>query len=1690
MARKDVDLVIRAKDEAENVVRAITKALNDFNDAQKSTETRSEKTDTALGKLGAAFASLQKAVGTASVGAKIAEEMGRAEKAVARLEGSTAKTRDELARMKDEAAAAEASLAKLTAETAKQSKAQADQTKAVAKSKAELSALRLEINTLEQATKGLVSQQTKLPETISKQEAAIAKTAARLAELNTAYAAAEKPGKTLTNQIASTSTRLEAQSAKLVALKKELSDVGGKLTATGEDMGKLAQKAGAAEAALAKQTGDLAAIKKGYTETSAAARSAAQSQVAAAAAVERLTGRLANEEAQLATASVGLIELGKAAGFSDIELSKLTSGGLSRLQGILAQQKNILAGAKEQFTSLSAAAAELEAQIGRAGVPTRKMSEDFATLKAQVAGSEAILNQARVAFLEMSQSFRTGEKDLNGLEATERQFVAIQGQMSDAIRKATTAYERQVVAVRALHQEQAKGSGSRGPSSLPPVPTAPPVGPWNQLIDAFNRLYGDSRKSLSLTQRLRGEVLSLIAAYGGFYGVVNLLGQVLGAYQKLEAAQARLNVANGGNLDKSAEDMDFLRRTADRLGVDLGTLAQEYSKFSIATLGTNLAGEKTRKIFLSVAEAARVNRSSNEELSGVFVALTQIVSKGAVQMEELRQQLGDRLPGALQIMASGLGVTTAELIKMMAAGEVTSDALVPFAEELDRRFGPGLGDALAGTTVALGRLQNAAFQALVQFGEGGFIDSFTALANKLTALIQSADFGAFIANASAAFSVLIDALGVVVDNFQLFIAVAAGFAGLKLAPLLIGVAAGFGEIAKATKGAIASQIAIRAAMGATGGAAGVAAVGLTGFRAALTALVSSTGVGLIITAIAAGIGYWAASADIATAALENHKTILDAVKNGYDAVGGSVDEWKNKLNSLTQTEAEDNLIQLQNALEDTKRKLFVTDFNDGETFIQQFLGLGAFTGASQDFNRAIDVVLQKFKRGEIDARGLRDGIDEVNQQFDDGTGANHRYAVALVEAAQEVVKLEDATNEASKVVQTFSDDSEEAQGAFDELAGKAGDAAEVIGTEFQSAMDNLLKSVDKLAEMAPKTKTGLDEVAAAADDLQRNYNEALKAARQLPDAIMRAAAEQAALNGLTEGMASAYSAVQGLVDGQFGNFTNGVEAAAALIRDKEDFRATPYYDVNAFRAGFGSDTITLSDGTIQQVVQGMTVSVADANRDLMRRITTEFMPRAAAASGGRFDSFTAQQQAALTSLAYNYGTIPDRVAEVMQSGGTIAEIAEAIRGLGSDGPFRPDGTPVNRQRRIEEAALFESTAGIEGAAEAQVRADEEAAKAAEAKAKALADAAASTQETIADNEFEIQQQTQINAGKEREAAIEAAIRAAKKENSAITDEQLAQIAEQAGRTYDLANAEKEALKPKEAAQKAEESVNNLLAQRTALQEQFNIAKEQGDTAGQDRLKGEIASVNAELITAIENAKSMWAAVGGEEADAAIAKLEATRLAAVHVGEVAKVNYLEWDKLAGLFVDGLAGAFDSFAKQIADGVKPLEALRNSFLQFASDFLLQIAQMIIKQAIFNALQMAFGGTGFGALIGLAHTGGVIGSARAGSGNGSRRVSPGLFAGAPRYHVGGVIGLRPGEVPMIAKKGEEMLTRDDPRHILNGGGSPAVAPRGDDGAAPTIINAWDAVSLMDAMLSDPRGGKKMLNWLRENSGAVSNL
>ena len=143
----------------------------------------------------------------------------------------------------------------------------------------------------------------------------------------------------------------------------------------------------------------------------------------------------------------------------------------------------------------------------------------------------------------------------------------------------------------------------------------------------------------------------------------------------------------------------------------------------------------------------------------------------------------------------------------------------------------------------------------------------------------------------------------------------------------------------------------------------------------------------------------------------------------------------------------------------------------------------------------------------------------------------------------------------------------------------------------------------------------------------------------------------------------------------------------SLIKGFEGYSDKPYWDVNAHRAGYGSDTVTMSDGSVVPISPGMSVNRQDAERDLQRRVSTEFEPIAAKAAGAAWEGMAPNQRAALTSIAYNYGEIPKSVASALQTPGMEDDVA-AIQGLASH------NGGVNAKRRAQEAQVYAGTAGI------------------------------------------------------------------------------------------------------------------------------------------------------------------------------------------------------------------------------------------------------------------------------------------------------------------------------------------------------------------------------------------------------------
>lgn len=175
-----------------------------------------------------------------------------------------------------------------------------------------------------------------------------------------------------------------------------------------------------------------------------------------------------------------------------------------------------------------------------------------------------------------------------------------------------------------------------------------------------------------------------------------------------------------GSQAGAAREMRFLQGLSGDLGLEFRSLARDYAGVAAAANGTKLQGAETQKIFKSVASASAALGLSADDTSGVLRALNQMISKGKVQAEELRGQLGERLPGAFQMAARAMGLTTAELDKFMAQGLITADALLPaLARELENTYGRASRENAESLGGSINKLSNEFFQLTKTIADGG-----------------------------------------------------------------------------------------------------------------------------------------------------------------------------------------------------------------------------------------------------------------------------------------------------------------------------------------------------------------------------------------------------------------------------------------------------------------------------------------------------------------------------------------------------------------------------------------------------------------------------------------------------------------------------------------------------------------------------------------------------------------------------------------------------------------------------------------------------------------------------------------------------------------------------------------------------------------------------------------------------------
>ena len=242
---------------------------------------------------------------------------------------------------------------------------------------------------------------------------------------------------------------------------------------------------------------------------------------------------------------------------------------------------------------------------------------------------------------------------------------------------------------------------------------------------------------------------------------------------ELQQITNQLNFATGG-ATQGAAAFAFLRDTANSLGLSLEASAKGFAQLTTATKGTQLEGQATRDLFLGVSQAAATMGLSVSDTEGVFNALTQIASKGTVQMEELRGQLGDRLPGVLKIAADAMGVTVQQLNGMVTQGIDANQFLKAFGPALQNAFSGQASENVKTLGGQIAILKNQFFDLLSSINQSGtglglttivhdISDGLAQIAQLFRQASASPEFEQFRGSLASGYGEIKEAIGGVID---------------------------------------------------------------------------------------------------------------------------------------------------------------------------------------------------------------------------------------------------------------------------------------------------------------------------------------------------------------------------------------------------------------------------------------------------------------------------------------------------------------------------------------------------------------------------------------------------------------------------------------------------------------------------------------------------------------------------------------------------------------------------------------------------------------------------------------------------------------------------------------------------------------------------------------------------------------
>ena len=197
-------------------------------------------------------------------------------------------------------------------------------------------------------------------------------------------------------------------------------------------------------------------------------------------------------------------------------------------------------------------------------------------------------------------------------------------------------------------------------------------------------------------ERSIGLLRNLVGAFGVAGGVslfASFVKDVFEVTKELQSLDKSLKLVSETQA-VFAKNTAFLRDISQRYGIEINGLTQMFIQFYV-NAKDKISGDAIRDIFDRISKAGASMGLSVSQQERAFLALNQMMSKGTIQAEELRGQLGEALPGAFTIMTNAYNalhkeavITEADLAKLMKDGKLIASQILPeFARQLEKTYG-------------------------------------------------------------------------------------------------------------------------------------------------------------------------------------------------------------------------------------------------------------------------------------------------------------------------------------------------------------------------------------------------------------------------------------------------------------------------------------------------------------------------------------------------------------------------------------------------------------------------------------------------------------------------------------------------------------------------------------------------------------------------------------------------------------------------------------------------------------------------------------------------------------------------------------------------------------------------------------------------------------------------------------------